>query len=129
MRASSPAGLLTIVIAVLALPAAGLDSASRPSGDGQAQPVLRARLTDDVIKQAVRDTLAEQPSRPADTGGVLSGERAASFGRQMDAARKPSCWRPDAMKHQPAQVGPITLVGSLAAPFWAAAILGGECNP
>jgi hypothetical protein len=129
MRASAPAGLLTMIVFACALPAAGLEPGAPAAERGQAQPPLRARLTDDVIRQAVRETLAERPSGAADTGRVLSAERNTSFARQVDEARRPSCWQPDAMKHQPPQLGPITLGGILAVPFWAASIVRGKCSP
>lgn len=132
MRAFAPAGLLTMIVFACAPPAAGLEPGAPAAGlqpGGQAQPPLRARLTDDVIRQAVRETLAERPSGAADKGGVLSAGRNTSFARQVDEARRPSCWQPDAMKHQPPQLGPINLGGILAAPFWAASILRGKCAP
>lgn len=119
MIASALAGLL-----VVALPD---PTASAP---GAANPSMRTRLSDDAIRQAVRETLAAQPATSSTGHGrVLSGERSTSFARQMDEARVPSCWRPDALKHQPAAIGPIGLGGELALPFWAAAIVRGKCNP
>lgn len=109
---------------------AGLLVVALPDTTAPAVPTMRARLSDDVIRQAVRETLAEQPPTPSpDHGRVLSGERATSLSRQMDEARVPSCWRPDGLKHQPAAIGPIALGGVLALPFWAAAIVRGKCNP
>lgn len=91
---------------------------------------MRQRLSDDAIRQAVRETLAEQPAPAARNGGpVLRGDRYAGFSRQVDEARVPSCWHPDAMKHQPPKIGPIGLGGILALPFLASAVLRGKCNP
>lgn len=116
MIASALASLLLVAISDTTAPATG--------------PSMRARLSDDAIRQAVRETLAEQPSTASTGHGrVLSGERSTSFSRQMDEARVPSCWRPDALKHQPAAIGPIGIGGALALPFWAAAIVRGKCNP
>lgn len=121
MRAPALAGLLMLF--VFGRPVAAAEPAA-------SRPPLRLQLTDDVIRQAVRATLAEGAATPENHGRVLSGgDRYASFGRQMDEARTPSCLHPDALKHQPAQVGPIGLGGILALPFWGAAILRGKCEP
>lgn len=119
MRAPALAGLL-----MLFLPDAW---AADPPAAAPA-PSLRARLSDDAIKDAVRATLAEEPAAPRDKGTVLRGDRYDNFSRQFDDAKVPSCMHPDAMKHQPPQIGPIGLGGIFALPFWGAAILRGKCN-
>lgn len=58
----------------------------------------------------------------------MRADPVAGFARKMDEAAVPSCWRGDAMKHQPPTIGPINLGGLLALPFWGAAILSGKCN-
>lgn len=95
----------------------------------QAQPSLRARLSGDVIKEAVRETLAEAPPARKAAGPVLRGERYEAFGREMEEARVPSCWHADAMKHQPPKIGPVNIGGIFALPFLAAAIVRGKCSP
>jgi hypothetical protein len=95
---------------------------------------LRARLTDDVVKQAVRETLAEGPSEPqaAPSGRVLNGDRYRSFSRTFSEARIPSCLGPDALKHQPNKIdtkhGHFEANGTMAMPFWAAAVARGKCK-
>jgi hypothetical protein len=89
---------------------------------------IRARLDEDAIRKAVRATLAETPATAKDRGPVLRGDAYNRFERQFDDARLPSCWQPDAMKHQPPHVGPIALGGILALPFWGAAIVTGKCK-
>jgi hypothetical protein len=95
---------------------------------------LRARLTDDLIRQAVRETLAEAPARrePASGGQVLSSDRYQAFSRDFSESKKPSCLGPDAMKHQPPVIGTknwnFGVGGIFALPFWAAAIVQGKCN-
>jgi hypothetical protein len=92
-------------------------------------PSIRQRLDEDAIRKAVRETLAEMPAPARDRGPVLSGDPAhEKFKRQFDEARVPGCWGPDALKHQPAQIGPIGLGGILALPFWGAAIAAGKCR-
>jgi hypothetical protein len=94
-----------------------------------AEPSMRARLSRDAIRNAVRETLAEAPAPRKDAGPVLRGERYGAFERQVDEARVPACWHPDAMKHQPPKIGPIALGGIFALPFLAAAVARGKCNP
>lgn len=87
---------------------------------------VSAWLTDDLIKQAVKDTLAERKTKDGqDRGRVLSGEdRYDNFARQFDDAKVPGCLRPDGLKHQPTFI----FSGLLAAPFVAIAALRGKCN-
>ncbi|MGJ9420041.1 hypothetical protein ACHAC9_20155 [Massilia sp. CMS3.1] len=95
---------------------------------------LRARLTDDVVKQAVRDTLAEHPAKrePAAGGQVFSGDKYGAFSREFAASKKPSCLGPDATKFQPPVVSTKNWTfgggGLFVLPFWAAAIVKGKCN-
>jgi hypothetical protein len=106
------------------------------TGAGAAEPApsLRARLTDDVVRQAVRETLAEGPREPkaAPSGRVLSGDRYQSFARTFSEAQIPSCLGPDALKHQPNKIdtkhGHFEANGTMALPFWAAAIARGKCK-
>ena len=109
---------------------------SRSAAQAQAAPELplRARLTDEAIKQAVRKTLAESPARagPAPSGDVLSADPYRKFSRGFTEAKKPACLGPDALKHQPAEFRTRTWVigagGLVALPFWAAAIARGKCD-
>ena len=98
-----------------------------------AQP-LRARLTDDVIKQAVRETLSDNPveREAAPSGQVLSGGQYRAFSRNFSEAQKPSCMGPDALKFQPAEMSTkdwhFAASGLMTLPFWAAAIAKGKCQ-
>ena len=91
-------------------------------------PSIRQRLDDEAIRKAVRETLAETPAPAKDRGPALRGDAYEKFERKFDDARLPSCWQPDAMKHQPPRIGPIAVGGILALPFWGAAIVTGKCN-
>jgi hypothetical protein len=115
MRNLVPAALLT----VLACAAHAADPA--PAS-------IRQRLDDEAIRKAVRETLAETPAPAKDHGPVLQGDAYGKFERQFDDARIPSCWQPNAMKHQPPRIGPIAVGGILALPFWGAAIVTGKCK-
>ncbi len=114
-------------IAVFAsLLAAGAAFAAEP-----ASTPMRLRLSDEAIRTAVRETLADSPApaRP-DRGAALraDSERYDAFARQVEEARTPSCWGPDGLKHLPARIGPVGLGGLLALPFLGAAILRGKCQ-
>jgi hypothetical protein len=93
-----------------------------------APPSIRQRLDDEAIRKAVRETLAETPVPAKDRGPALRGDAYEKFERKFDDARLPSCWQPDAMKHQPPRIGSIAVGGILALPFWGAAIVTGKCK-
>ena len=100
---------------------------AEPAND--ARPRVDLDMSAPAIRDAVRATLAEHPPTPLKRDGqVLSADPYASFSRKMDEAEVPSCWRPDAMKHQPPKIGPIGIGGILALPFWGLAIVRGKCN-
>ena len=99
----------------------------------EATPSLRSRLTDDVVKQAVRDTLADSPRKPTSalSGEVLSSDRYQTFSRDFAQAQKPSCLGPDPLKHQPTGFSTknwnFGVAGIYALPFWVAAVVRGKC--
>lgn len=109
----------------------GAASAAEPAPRTASGP-MRLRLSNDAIRTAVRETLADSPaSAPAGKETALRGETArhGAFARQVEEARMPSCWTPDGLKHQPPRIGPVSLGGLLALPFLGAAILRGKCTP
>ena len=93
---------------------------------------LRPVLTDEIIKKAVRETIAEDPrplpaaSRDAGAYSAVTphGKMSAAF----EQARVPDCLHDDALKHQPATLGPINVVGPYSLPWVIAAALRGKCN-
>jgi hypothetical protein len=91
-----------------------------------AQPAsLRARLTDDVIKQAVQQTLAgEKNDTKREQGTVLGAERYDNFSRKFSEAKLPDCLHSDGLKNQPT----FFLGGILALPFIAVAAVRGVCR-
>ena len=129
MKATVIACLLSLTISSTAA-----EPDATPAAPPEAALPLRARLTDEAIKQAVRETLAESPTRPGSTssGDVLSGDAYRKFSRGFTEAKKPSCLGPDALKHQPATYSTknwnFSAGGLMALPFWAAAIARGKCN-
>lgn len=91
-----------------------------------------AGVTDAIIRQAVRDTIAEDP-QPAQAPGqrtaVLSGGMTqARLNAAFDQAEVPDCLHADALKHQPARIGPISVVGIYSLPWVVAAAVRGKCN-
>lgn len=97
-----------------------------PSAAGDA-PVLN--LTDDAIRKAVRETLAETPEKPPPRGVyTMRGDRYENFRQKVDDAVVPSCLHPDALKLQPAKIGPVGIGGIYALPFLAVAAIRGKCR-
>jgi hypothetical protein len=96
----------------------------------QAVPVL----TDDVIKKAVRETVAEtpQPAPPLAINPQAGAFRANSVEARMSAAfeqaKVPDCLHSDALKLQPAHIGPVNVVGPYSLPWVIAAVVRGKCN-
>jgi hypothetical protein len=127
---------IALVLAVpLVVLAAGAQEALDAAADkaAPARAPFKLRMDDPAVRDAIRAMLADEPKRDGrqDTrrdGTTLRADPVAGFARKMDEAEVPSCWRGDAMKHQPAKIGPINLGGLLALPFWGAAILRGKCN-
>ena len=94
-----------------------------------AQPVaastpLRARLTRDLIGQAVRDTLDEQAVPVASQGRALGADPYREFARKIEEATVPHCLHPDGLKRQPTYL----LTGLLALSYVPIAKLRGKCK-
>lgn len=125
MKIPALAGLL----AAACLDCAALaDEPGAPAATPLQQPpaaALRRRPDDDAIRQAVRETLAEQPDNPrlheADT---YRANRYDGFARQVDDATVPDCLHADGLKRQPT----FFLGGLLALPFIAVAKVRGKCQ-
>jgi hypothetical protein len=118
----------------VALPSVPLQSASlqpAPADPASARPAtpppmaLLPGLTDEVIRDAVRDTLGEAPENPrryeADT---IRGNRYSEFSQQFNDARLPDCLHSEGLQRQPT----FFLRGFLALPFIAVAKLRGVCR-
>jgi hypothetical protein len=117
--------LFVLFAAALAtLPAPFADPVSgRPS-------TLRARVSDPAtIRAAVNQAIASTPDVAREhENAALSGAAYPGFVRAVNDARIPDCLHPDALKHQPAKIGPVDIGGIYALPFLAAAILRGKCK-
>ncbi|MYM82674.1 hypothetical protein GTP44_11985 [Duganella sp. FT50W] len=111
--------------------AATTQAASEPPPK-PADELLAPVLTDEVIRKAVRETIAEDP-RPAPVKNPDAGTiRADAISNRMNAAfeqaRVPDCLHEDALKLQPAQIGPIAVVGPYSLPWIIAAVARGKCR-
>lgn len=94
--------------------------------------ILAPVLTEETIKKAVRDTVAEDP-RPATARAPANGAfRADGVSERMSAAfeqaKVPDCLHDNALKHQPAHIGPIDVVGPYSLPWLVTAAVRGKCR-
>jgi bacterioferritin-associated ferredoxin len=110
----------------------GLQCGACIASEGSAAPgvaqALRARLTDKAISQAVRETLAESKENPRrHEADVLSADRYQRFAAEVHEAKVPDCLHEDALKHQPARIGPISFSYLYAVPFVILAKVRGKC--
>jgi hypothetical protein len=129
--------LCAIVAAAPAQPASIAPTPLQPAllQPASAQPVtppatlLLPRLTDKVIRDAVRETLAEPPENPrryeADT---MRGNSYIAFSEQFSEAKVPDCLHSDGLKRQPPRIGPIGFSYLFAVPFVVLAKIRGKCN-
>lgn len=110
---------------IIALTANGACAQMPAAGSAPPAAPLRAQLTSDVIKGAVRETLAsEKKQQKQAPGTVLGGEKYENFSRDFSEAKVPDCLHPDALKRQPT----FFLSGLLALPFVLVAAVRGKCN-
>jgi hypothetical protein len=120
---------LALALLSLVAFASAQDLLTPPLPGKAGKPGLDLDMAAPEVRKAVRETLAEHPPTPLKRDGqALSADPYTSFARKMDEAQVPSCWGPDAMKHQPPRIGPIGIGGLLALPFWGLAIVRGKCN-
>lgn len=115
--------LIACLIVVLAMRGA-YAQASRKAPAVSPAP-LRAHLTNDVIRQAVKEALADDKKdqrQRQDT--VLGAERYENFSRDFSEAKVPDCLHGDGLKYQPT----FFLGGVLALPFVLVAAARGKCH-
>lgn len=99
-------------------------------GDLSQPPVL----TDEVIRKAVREVIAEDPHPvdPAKASAGVYGTTTPSMHDKMSAAfeqaKVPDCLHDDALKLQPAHIGPVAVVGPFSLPWVIAAVIRGKCR-
>jgi hypothetical protein len=89
-------------------------------------------VTDAIIKKAVRETVAEDPHPPPAVypqDAVLRATTAQSrMSSAFEQAKVPSCLHDDALRLQPATIGPINVVGPLSLPWIISAAMRGKCR-
>ncbi|GJJ00016.1 hypothetical protein RugamoR64_05540 [Duganella rhizosphaerae] len=132
----------TIVAGILAaMPLLAWSLPEVPPPAPKAQPELLARdlslppaLSDEMIRKAVRATIVEDP-HPADTANRAAGVFGTTAPTMHDTmtaafeqAKVPDCLHGDALKLQPAHIGPIAVVGPYSLPWVIAAVIRGKCN-
>jgi hypothetical protein len=123
---------------LLAVSGAGAEAPAAPAPASTAVPPLRARLTEDLIRAAVRDMRAQdraetEAKAEADPAGrVLSGGGYRRFARALAESKRPSCFGDDALKFQPSEHDTknwhFGATGPMATPFWIAAVVRGKCR-
>jgi bacterioferritin-associated ferredoxin len=97
------------------------------AGPGAGQD-MRTRLTDKAISQAVREALAESKENPRrHEADVLSADKYQRFADDVHEAKVPDCLHEDALKRQPARIGPISFSYLYAVPFVILAKVRGKC--
>jgi hypothetical protein len=99
------------------------------AADALAPQPVRARPTDEAIRQAVREVLDEtQENARRHEADTIRGNKYQAFAEQFSEARVPDCLHPDALKRQPPAIGPIGFSGLYAVPFVVLAKARGKCN-
>ncbi|MES2347463.1 MAG: hypothetical protein V4641_07810 [Pseudomonadota bacterium] len=118
------------IIAAAVLAASARGAAALPSPPPSPPPASPPVLTDEIIKKAVRETIAENPQPLANrnAGAFSAGTAHDKMSAAFEQAKVPDCLHGDALKHQPAQIGPIAVVGPYSLPWVIAAALRGKCN-
>jgi hypothetical protein len=85
---------------------------------------LRSRISDESIRKAVKETIAESWENPRrHENDTISATAYETFGRDFSEAKVPDCLHADGLKRQPT----FFLSGLLALPFVAVAKIRGKC--
>ena len=125
-----------LIVALAAAAPAGAQQAPEPEPPMPAALLMApagepAGLTDAVIKKAVRETVAEDARAAGgvnrDAGTLSAGTTQSIMTAAFDEAKVPDCLHGDALKHQPAKIGPIGVAGPYSLPWVIAAALRGKC--
>ncbi|RFP18825.1 MULTISPECIES: hypothetical protein [unclassified Duganella] len=136
MREILAAGWLALApLAVSAMPEAPPAPVRTPPPEPLARDLsLPPALSDEMIRKAVRATIVEDP-HPVDTANRAAGAFGTTAPTMHDTmtaafeqAKVPDCLHGDALKLQPAMIGPIGVVGPYSLPWVIAAAIRGKCN-
>lgn len=117
---------------------AGLGSTQAQTETAAAEPLVAdlhaaPALSDELIRKAVRATLAEDPhpleatARNAAVYGAATLTARDRLTQAFNQGKVPDCLHDDALKLQPAQIGPVRVVGPFSLPWLVAAALRGKC--
>ena len=121
--------LLCLAVSARAEPPAEPLAPSAPAPASEAQlpkPVstLRSRISDESIRKAVKETIADTWENPRrHENDTISATAYETFGRDFSEAKVPDCLHADGLKRQPT----FFLSGLLALPFVAVARIRGKC--
>ncbi|HBF50426.1 MAG TPA: hypothetical protein DDX04_08730 [Massilia sp.] len=86
---------------------------------------LRSRISDESIRKAVKETIADTWENPRrHENDTISATAYETFGRDFSEAKVPDCLHADGLKRQPT----FFLGGVLALPFIAVAKIRGKCK-
>jgi hypothetical protein len=121
---------------LVTLLAAHTFAAAQAPADAELTPIVQATpaepvLTDELIKKAVRETIAEDPHAPVskpDAGVFRASSVEARMSAAFDQAKVPDCLHDDALKLQPAHIGPVQVVGPYSLPWLVSAVVRGKCR-
>jgi len=122
--------LLCLAVSARAEPPAEPLAPSAPAPASEAQlpkPVstLRSRISDESIRKAVKETIADTWENPRrHENDTISATAYETFGRDFSEAKVPDCLHADGLKRQPT----FFLGGVLALPFIAVAKIRGKCK-
>ena len=129
-----------IMAGLVALQAVGVPVHARQAPESEppipaaleAQPVSEpAGVTDALIRKAVRETLAEDAHAATgvnrDAGALSATSTEAIMSAAFEQAKVPDCLHGDALRHQPAKIGPVGVAGPYSLPWVIAAALRGKC--
>lgn len=133
--------LVAMPLAAWPLPEAP-DQARKPDvqpAPKPAEPVagdlsLPPALSDELIRKAVREVILADPHPvdPARASAGVYGTTTPSVHDRMSAAfeqaKVPDCLHGDALKLQPAHIGPVAVVGPYSLPWVIAAVISGKCR-
>jgi len=118
--------LLCLVLAARFAHAEPLATLPPPQPSSDMQPTtLRSRISDDAIRNAIKETLTESRENPRRyENDTISATPYETFGRAFSEAEVPDCLHADGLKRQPT----FFLGGLLALPFVAVAKIRGKCK-
>ncbi|ELX09399.1 hypothetical protein Jab_2c14650 [Janthinobacterium sp. HH01] len=133
MRKIIAAWLVAVPMVASALPQQAPQQAQQP------EPAVRdlslpPPLSDELIRQAVRAVVIEDPhpvdpaTRTAGAFGTTSPTVRDKMSAAFEQAKVPDCLHEDALKLQPAYIGPIAVVGPYSLPWVISAIIRGKCH-